>query len=225
MKITDGSVYATGNATSAIGHGKSSSNDGSLEIIYDDGTKVTAGASKNSASPVEETSGTTARVNACRNYVYAAITPCTPHSFTKYPADKITGTTHTSVCAYCGTEGTTARHVYENDGFCVCGKQGTNYTAAVATAPEAKALTYNGAAQELVEAGTATNGTMQYTLGTETAPGTDWSTSIPTGTAAETYHVWYKAQGDANFLDSEPLRVQASIAKAAVTDIRFPVIL
>ena len=159
MKITDGSVYATG--YKAIGCGKSISNvvsnDGTLKIY--DGAKVAAGLSESSVKTVKYDS----REKACKNK-YAAITPCTPHSFTKYPADKITGTTHTSVCAYCGTEGTTARHVYENDGFCVCGKQGTNYTAAVATAPEAKALTYNGAAQELVEAGTATNGTMQYTL-------------------------------------------------------------
>lgn len=51
------------------------------------------------------------------------------------------------------------------------------YTAkgqsAVAKAPEAKTLTYNGAAQALVTAGTATDGTMLYALGTEIAPGTD----------------------------------------------------
>ena len=36
--------------------------------------------------------------------------------------------------------------------------------SAVATAPTAKALTYTGSAQELVTAGTATGGTMQYSL-------------------------------------------------------------
>ena len=78
-------------------------------------------------------------------------------------------------------------------------------------------LTYNGSAQALVTAGAAINGTMQYALGTETAPGTDWSDAIPEGTDAGTYYVWYKAQGDATHLDSEPKPVSAGITPKSIT--------
>ena len=56
-------------------------------------------------------------------------------------------------------------------------------------------LTYSESELTLVQEGTAENGTMQYALGTNatTAPTTGWSTSIPTGTDAGTYYVWYKA--------------------------------
>ncbi len=52
------------------------------------------------------------------------------------------------------------------------------------TAPTAKTLTYTGQAQELVNAGSTTGGTMNYALGTDatTAPTSGWGTSIPTGT-------------------------------------------
>ena len=58
----------------------------------------------------------------------------------------------------------------------------------VTKAPEAKTLTYNGSARELVTAGEATGGTMQYALGTDatTAPTDGWSASIPSKTNAGT---------------------------------------
>lgn len=84
--------------------------------------------------------------------------------------------------------------------------------SAVATAPTAKALTYTGSAQELVTAGTATGGTMQYSLDAKTYAG-----AIPTGTNAGSYTVYYKVVGDANHEDAAGGNVSVSIAKANVT--------
>ena len=56
----------------------------------------------------------------------------------------------------------------------------------VTKAPTAKTLTYNGQTQELVTAGTASGGTMQYALGTATEATQPYTTSIPTKTDAGT---------------------------------------
>ncbi len=76
--------------------------------------------------------------------------------------------------------------------------------ATVKEEPKPKSLTYTGSAQELVTAGTAEGGVMQYALGTDatTALITGWSTSIPTGTNVGTYYVWYKVVGDETHSDS-----------------------
>ena len=78
--------------------------------------------------------------------------------------------------------------------------------ATVTKAPTSKTLTYTGSAQELVTAGTAEGGEMQYALGENatTAPTTGYTTSIPTATNAGTYYVWYYAKGDENHSDSAP---------------------
>ena len=70
--------------------------------------------------------------------------------------------------------------------------------ASVTIPPTANPLTCDGTEQELVTAGTATNGTMQYKLG---ADGT-YSTNIPTATNAGTYTVYYKAVGNDGYEDS-----------------------
>lgn len=87
----------------------------------------------------------------------------------------------------------------------------------VTKVPEAKTLTYTGSAQELVTAGTATGGEMQYALGTASEATQSYTTSIPTKTDARTYYVWYKVKGDKDHLDSEPACVEAAIAKRNVT--------
>ena len=75
-------------------------------------------------------------------------------------------------------------------------------------------LVYTGSAQNLVTAATPTGGTVQYSL---SATGT-FSESIPTGTDAGTYDVYYKVIGDANHNDTAVLDpVQVSIAPKAVT--------
>ena len=82
--------------------------------------------------------------------------------------------------------------------------------ATLVTAPTPRTLTYTGAAQELVTAGVASGGTMQYSL-----DGTSYSTAIPTGTDAGSYTVYYKVVGDANHTDTNPATVSVTISKAA----------
>lgn len=90
-----------------------------------------------------------------------------------------------------------------------------NPAATVTKKPTAKRLTYNGSAQTLVEAGTASGGTMQYALGkdTNTAPTDGWSASIPKGTNAGTYYVWYKVKGNTNHTDSATACITVKIEK------------
>ncbi len=81
--------------------------------------------------------------------------------------------------------------------------------SAVTTAPTAQNLTYTGTAQPLVSEGEATGGAMQYSL-----DGTNYSTTIPTGTAAGGYTVYYKVVGDENHNDTARASVKVNIAKA-----------
>ena len=89
-----------------------------------------------------------------------------------------------------------------------------NKVAASLTAPTAKELTYTGAAQELINAGSSNDGEVQYKLSTETA----WSTSIPKGTDKGTYTVNYKVIGDANHNDTESADVQVTIGAKSIAN-------
>ena len=71
--------------------------------------------------------------------------------------------------------------------------------ASVTVAPIANSLTYTGYALALVNAGTATGGTMKYLLDNST-----WSTSIPTAINVGNYTVYYKVEGDATHADFIP---------------------
>ena len=81
-----------------------------------------------------------------------------------------------------------------------------NKAAPAFVAPTAKELVYTGEAQALITAGEAMGGTMLYSLDGET-----FSETIPTATELGTYTVWYKVEGDANHLDSEPASLEAAI--------------
>ena len=83
--------------------------------------------------------------------------------------------------------------------------------AVVTTAPKVRDLTYNGSAQALVTAGTTNNGTLQYSLDNK-----NWSTTIPTGTNAGTYDVYYKVVGDSNHSDSTPVKLTVTIARGTI---------
>ena len=86
----------------------------------------------------------------------------------------------------------------------------TKAAAAVATAPTAKTgLVDNGEYQELITAGSGTNGTMQYSLDNKT-----YSTAIPKGKDAGTYTVYYKVVGNANYADTEAKTLTVTIAEA-----------
>lgn len=81
------------------------------------------------------------------------------------------------------------------------------------TEPAAKQLTYTGAAQELVEAGAADFGTIEYKIGDNG----QYSTTIPTATAAGTYTVYYQVQGTDNYAAIEEGNVEVTIAPKTLT--------
>lgn len=88
------------------------------------------------------------------------------------------------------------------------------------TAPAAvSGLVYSGEAQTLITAGVASFGTVLYSL-----DGTNFSDALPQGTAAGTYTVTYKVEGDANHNAFEAQTVSVTIAtnktalNTAITD-------
>lgn len=86
------------------------------------------------------------------------------------------------------------------------------------TPPVAKQeLVYNGIEKDLVSKGSATGGTMQYALGTQTEPTGSFSASVPVGRGADTYYVWYRVVSDSNHNDVAPACVAVTIAKAPLT--------
>ena len=93
--------------------------------------------------------------------------------------------------------------------------QTANISASLITPPTAQEnLTYTGQEQALITAGSVTDyGTMQYSL---TENGT-YSQTIPTGTDAGAYTVWYRVIGDANHNDTAPASVAVRIGKKPLT--------
>jgi len=91
------------------------------------------------------------------------------------------------------------------------------------TAPTAKTdLAYTGQSQALITAGSVTGGigTMQYALGDANGATQPYTTSIPTGTNAGTYYVWYKVKGDKNHNDTEGVAISpVVIAKSRHSEI------
>lgn len=82
----------------------------------------------------------------------------------------------------------------------------TAVPASVTAAPTAKtSLKYNGSGQALVNAGTASGGTMMYkstTTNSKPSSTSGFSSTIPTGSNVGTYYVWYYVQGDSNHTDT-----------------------
>lgn len=98
----------------------------------------------------------------------------------------------------------------------------TKAASRVSAAPTAKSLTYTGSAQNLVNAGTASGGTMYYKYTTTNSKPTStsgFSSSIPTRTTAGTYYVWYYVAGDSNHTDTaiSNTSVSVTISKASRT--------
>ena len=97
--------------------------------------------------------------------------------------------------------------------------------ATVTTAPTAKEnLKYNGNEQELINAGTSEEGTVQYAVVEGNVQDEDeinedaWSDVIPKGTDAGDYDVYYRVKGDANHKDTAPTKIEnVKIARADPT--------
>lgn len=101
------------------------------------------------------------------------------------------------------------------------GNNGSSFSVTIAkanptvTAPTAKAnLTYSGSAQALVNAGSTNGGTMKYSLDNST-----WNTSVPTGTNAGSYTVYYKVEGNSNYNGNNGSNFQVTIAKSSTVTI------
>ena len=77
------------------------------------------------------------------------------------------------------------------------------------TAPTAKSLTYNRGSQALLNAGSTSHGTIQYS-----SNGSSWSTTIPSKTSASTYTVYWRLVGDSNHKDVSSTSISVTIAKA-----------
>ena len=192
----------------------------STSVIYGDGWTFTITASTPDAPAAPTATSTTKNsvtlnaVSGCEyskdgtNYqdgtTFSGLTPSTEYTFYQ----RLKATANTNASAASSAKVSTAADTYAMTITLVIGSPAT-----VTTAPTAKTgLTANGSAQALVNAGVASGGTMQYALGTNatTAPTTGWSASIPTGTAAGTYYVWYKAVGDSG--ESSAACVTATIS-------------
>ena len=72
-------------------------------------------------------------------------------------------------------------------------------------------LIYTGSAQDLIEAGSSTTGTMQYSL-----DGTNYSTEIPQGTDAKEYIIYYKVVANAGYNDVAPALFKVTISPKTV---------
>ena len=92
--------------------------------------------------------------------------------------------------------------------------------AAITAAPTAKTgLVYSGSAQQLINAGTVTGGTMKYALSLN---GTfDADINKVTGINAKSYYVYYMVEGNDNYngvAASENNKVEASISPLSIRD-------
>ncbi len=83
--------------------------------------------------------------------------------------------------------------------------------AVLDAAPEGVTVTYNATAQSLVTGGSATGGTIVYSL-----DGTNFSDTI-TGTDAGTYTIYYKIQGDSNHNDIPGGQITSVVNRAPAT--------
>ena len=72
-------------------------------------------------------------------------------------------------------------------------------------------LVYNDGDQELIEAGEALCGEMQYAFGNEKEPTGEFSADIPTAKDSGEYIVWYKAVGDEIYGSTKPEMVKGKI--------------
>lgn len=83
--------------------------------------------------------------------------------------------------------------------------------ASITTEPKAKSLTYDGTSKELITKGIANNGVMYYS---STYDGS-YSESVPQGTNAGAYTVFYYAKGNTGYKDSPKRQLDVTIAKAS----------
>lgn len=89
----------------------------------------------------------------------------------------------------------------------------TDKVTPTVTAPTANTLTYNGTEQVLINAGSTTGGELQYSL----TSGSGYSTGLPKAKDADSYNVYYKVVGDAEYADVAENYITVTIDKKAAT--------
>ena len=91
--------------------------------------------------------------------------------------------------------------------------------ASISKEPVANTVVATGQEQALITAGVAVGGTMEYAIGKSAtkAPYTGWSTSVPKGTDAKTYYVWYRVTADNDHRDLEPKCITIKVTKPTAT--------
>ncbi|MDE6900167.1 MAG: S-layer homology domain-containing protein, partial [Oscillospiraceae bacterium] len=92
--------------------------------------------------------------------------------------------------------------------------------AKLATVPADPGLTYTGSAQPLVTGG-ATAGNIGVVEYSTSEKGT-YSTTIPTGTNAGTYTVWYKVADSVNYTGIDPASIEVEIKKMTPKITAYP---
>ena len=97
--------------------------------------------------------------------------------------------------------------------YTVSGSKTFTITCYSATAPTAKNPNWTGSAQALANAGSTSYGTMVYC---STSGGT-FTTTIPTGTNAGSYEVWWKVTGNTNVCNTAATKVACTIKQVAMT--------
>ncbi len=93
--------------------------------------------------------------------------------------------------------------------------------ASITAEPTAKTLTYNGHEQELVTAGTVSGGQMLYALGDESGATEEFTETLPVGTDAGDYKVWYMVKGDDGHNDIPAKSMNAAIGQADFSAVTF----
>lgn len=109
-----------------------------------------------------------------------------------------------------GTVDVTVKSTNYNDVTLTVNVSADNRQIPVVTDPAANKLTYNGAEQALITAGSTTGGTMLYRCGDS-----EWSTQIPTAKNVGEYTVWYKVQGNTEYADVAEQSVTVTISEKA----------
>lgn len=184
---SDGNFTGSNSKTFTINKKSLSTNSGDFTITLSATSKVYNGSTQSvSVNSVKDTnSGNTESMTLTTDYT-------------------VSGTTSTS--ANVGTYTVTITGQGNYTGTKTATWQITKANASVTTAPTAKTGLKSGTSNALVNAGTASGGTMMYYCSNaNTQPATTasgWVSSIPTKSDAGTYYVFYYVKGDSNHKDS-----------------------
>ena len=192
MTVKGGSVQATGSGNKAYGVSAidSRGESGSASLVVEEG--VSSFIAQGPAGAINADTGVT---NAVLGLGYS----------------DVAGTEGKTAIAV-GTEGEVSVEA-STEGKDLSGYKRVLFPAAeasVTTPPEGKNLPYTGKPQELVTAGEASGGTMQYSL-----DGKTYAAELPTATDPGEYTIYYKVAGDASHADSQTQTVTSTIAEKA----------